>query len=161
MLTAQPPLTENVLEKYFPKWKCDLMEKASAQAPSKQTSTAEILNSDGFLCPVTFSIGTQSPNSFVTKAFLRRHNLDSFVFQPRKSLVTRARLHNKVSVCDSAIWISLYFEEGCTDVMAYVFDKNDSEDLMLGMDWMTNYNVSLAWNDRNGMDVVIGRTSDY
>lgn len=155
------PSTENVLEKYFPKWKRDLMEKASAQAPSKQTSTAEILNSDGFLCPVTFSIGTQSPNSFVTKAFLRRHNLDSFVFQPRKSLVTRARLHNTVSVCDSAIWISLYFEEGCTDVMAYVFDKNDSEDLMLGMDWMTNYNVSLAWNDRNGMDVAIGRTSDY
>ena len=45
--------------------------------------------------------------------------------------------------------------------MAYVFDKNDSEDLILGMDWMTNYNASLAWNDRNGMDVVIGRTSDY
>jgi hypothetical protein len=122
------------------------MAKSGKQAPSILNTTAKIMAPDESWVAVNVALDTHSKRCFVTDSFIRKFNLDRLTAQPPNSLAIRAHLHKTLMISDRASWIRLVIDNNITDAMAYVVDGADSDELILGIDWMRNYNVTVFKN---------------
>jgi hypothetical protein len=52
-------------------------------------------------------------------------------------------------ISDRALWIRVAIDNVVSDVMAYVVDNAESDELILGMDWISNYTVSFPRDIKN------------
>jgi hypothetical protein len=157
--SVHPPANDT-LNKLFPNWRRELMAKSGEQAPPSLNTTAEIMAPDESWLAVNVALDTHSQRCFVTDSFVRKFNLDRLTAQPPNSLAIRAHLHKTLMISDRALWVRLTIDNHITDAMAYVVDGSDSDELILGMDWMRNYNVSLPRDTNNDIRAVIGRKDD-